>query len=77
VSFLEVNRSLGLGPVQPRTYGVRRVIPPQRPPGARDGSFPVPAPLPWADTRPPAMNVSSWTPWGWVSPLPGQTLERF
>jgi hypothetical protein len=79
MSFLEMGRSLGLGrrPAPPMTYGVYRVQRPAPAPGARDGSFVVPAPRPRFDTRPPLLNVFQWTPGGWEPPAVGSNMERF
>ena len=78
MSFLEMGDGFGAAPLPPaRTYGVYRVQAPARMPGARDGSFRVPAPLPTFDLRPPLMNVSSWTPGGWQDPQVGSSMERF
>lgn len=52
------------------------------PAGYRSGTAPVPAPRAMVDVNrwdrtSPLVAAPNWTPWGYVTPAPGRTMETF
>ena len=77
MSYLEMDRSLGLGNVPAKTTGRPPFVLPPPLTGQREGSFTIYRDRsPW-DRRPPALPQSDWTPYGWYTPPPGSTMETF